>query len=218
MVYLSRHMHRPRRVLLVRHGKPEFPEAKHYMYGHTDYALSEEGQLQAEQLGRVFSNISFDRVVTSDLTRAKRTAEIIVEQNWQVTPGIEVHPQYREIFMGEWEGVTTDRIQKQFPELYEARGRDITSVSAPGGETFEELKSRSMLAFKSLLEEPSRSHNILLVAHGGFFWALLCELFGLPLGKIFSFRHDYCGVHVIGEVEDHLSLVSYNWTPSLGGF
>ena len=64
-------------IFLLRHGKPAFPDARSYIYGHTDYALCDEGIAQARRIGDALANVSMDRIVSSDLARARQTAEIV---------------------------------------------------------------------------------------------------------------------------------------------
>jgi bisphosphoglycerate-dependent phosphoglycerate mutase len=65
------------RIFLLRHGKPDFPDARSYIYGQTDFPLSPLGVKQAKTLGRALSGIPMGRIVASDLVRASGTAEIV---------------------------------------------------------------------------------------------------------------------------------------------
>ena len=69
-----------RRLYLMRHGTPEFPEGGPYIYGRTDYPLSELGKEDAENLGK-FLNTELKRpftVYTSPLKRAHDTATPLI--------------------------------------------------------------------------------------------------------------------------------------------
>ena len=65
------------RVFMLRHGEPKFPDGRSYLYGRTDYPLSDAGVVQAERMGAAMASIRMDRIVASDLVRAVRTAEIV---------------------------------------------------------------------------------------------------------------------------------------------
>ena len=67
-------------LVLVRHGQSIW-NAQNRFTGWTDVELSEKGIDEAEEAGRQLSQINFGVVHTSDLIRAQRTAEIIMELN-----------------------------------------------------------------------------------------------------------------------------------------
>ena len=66
-------------IFMLRHGKPEFPGEGSYIYGHTDYPLSELGRSQARRIGEALSGIKMDRVISSNLSRAAETARIVAD-------------------------------------------------------------------------------------------------------------------------------------------
>ena len=41
----------------------------------------------------------------------------------------------REVSVGRWEGLSFAEIRERWPELYEARGENMSSVAPPGGES-----------------------------------------------------------------------------------
>ena len=61
---------------LVRHATSLWNE-KGIIQGHKNPELSEAGIKEAEELARKFKGVRFDLAYSSDLLRAKRTAEII---------------------------------------------------------------------------------------------------------------------------------------------
>ena len=212
------------KIFMVRHGKPDFPDLESYIYGHTDYPLSETGKEQARGLAEALSGVLFDRAVSSDLARAHETARIIMDHQSERKTALEARSDFREIYMGDWEGMNKKHIAEQFSELFEIRGKSLSSVSAPGGENFTQLQERAAKALWSVLSECGEEKNILMVAHGGFFWSLICLLFKMGLDDIFSFGFDYCGVHLL---ERRVSaefdradfrLMRYNWSPRLENY
>ncbi len=208
------------RIFMLRHGEPEFPDGRSYLYGQTDYPLSDSGVVQAERMGAAMAPIRMDRIVASDLVRAVRTAEIVASH--QCSPvGVELDSGLREIDMGEWDGLPKERVAEEFPALFLRRGEDLINVAPPGGETFQELQSRVLAAFSRILEGSAEEKNLLLVAHGGVFWSIVSYLFDIPLGDLFRFPLDFCSVHVIGFSErasnrwGKFRFLRYNWAPDL---
>ena len=84
------------RLLLVRHGESTW-NAEHRLQGQADPPLSELGREQAEALLPFLDGIP-DRRLSSDLTRAVQTAELLG------LAGAPTDPRWREIDIGEWAG------------------------------------------------------------------------------------------------------------------
>ena len=84
-----------KRVYLIRHGLPEFPEGRRQCIGSTDLPLSGEGMLQASEMARALSGVS--AVFSSPLTRAVETARAI-RSDFAILEGL------RELDYGQWEG------------------------------------------------------------------------------------------------------------------
>lgn len=61
---------------IVRHGETEW-NVKGLVQGHTDIPLTKKGKRQARQLAKKLSRINFNAVFSSDLLRAKQTAQLI---------------------------------------------------------------------------------------------------------------------------------------------
>ena len=78
------------RLILIRHGQSVW-NATNRFTGWTDVELSEKGVIEAEEAGRQLSGIRIDVVHTSDLIRAQRTAEIVMQQNESFGEAIPTH-------------------------------------------------------------------------------------------------------------------------------
>jgi broad specificity phosphatase PhoE len=87
-------------IYLVRHGRTDWNE-KGLIQGHTNIALNQEGKIQAENLARELKHIKFDKVFSSDLARAKQTAEIIALEH---KLSVETSKALRERNFGKYEG------------------------------------------------------------------------------------------------------------------
>src|SRR5258708_33688739 len=101
------------RLYLIRHGEVE-GAAEGKLLGRTDVPLSERGLEQSRQLAEVLSRARISAVYSSDLQRARMTAEIIAK------PGnlkVQESPAWREIDMGEWECRTISMLHNEAPEM-----------------------------------------------------------------------------------------------------
>src|SRR5438105_13043070 len=87
-----------RRLWLVRHGLTEW-KAQQRFCGHSDIPLSAQGRVQARWLARQLQDEAISTLYTSDLVRARETAEIIASQS---TPRLQVKVSagWREIDFG----------------------------------------------------------------------------------------------------------------------
>src|ERR671929_2443690 len=89
----------PDRLILVRHGESTW-NAEERLQGQLDPPLSERGREQSRALAAAVDLTGFppERIVCSDLTRARETAELL-----GVAPG-RYDERWREIDIGEWGG------------------------------------------------------------------------------------------------------------------
>ncbi|MDD4159852.1 MAG: histidine phosphatase family protein [Synergistaceae bacterium] len=199
------------KIYLIRHAKPELPYEGKIYYGSTDYPLSKEGIMTAKNLSDGLKNINANAVFSSDLKRSVDTAEIALSGkacNIKQVSGL------REIHLGEWEGRTFDEVRSEWNDIYEKRGASFDSVRPPGGESFKDLQKRTVPAFKEILDN-NPSGNILIFAHGGVIWTLMCNYFCFKLNDIFYYPMDFCGIHLIERSGEFMKLIKYNWTPNL---
>lgn len=146
-------------LILVRHGETDW-NAQHRWQGHSDTPLNDAGRKQAGVLAGVLEPV--DAVYSSDLARARETAEILAERI-----GLEVRldPRLRERGFGAWEGLTTDEIESSFPDE-QRRWRAGIGAGAHDAEPFDVFAAR----VGSFVEDVGRRHvgeEVLVVAHGG---------------------------------------------------
>ncbi len=137
------------RVLIVRHGVTLWNKEARYQ-GQTDIPLSEDGIAQAQAVGKRLAAEPVCRVYSSDLSRAKVTADIIAQHHH-----IEVKTdrRLREMFFGEWEGLTFDEIGAKWPGLRDRWLKDPVNLRPPGGESASDLISRVLEAMRDIYSE-----------------------------------------------------------------
>ncbi|MGH7458466.1 MAG: histidine phosphatase family protein [Longimicrobiaceae bacterium] len=178
------------KLTLVRHAPTAWNEAKRYQ-GWGDLGLSTVGRARARRLAERLQGRRFDRVVCSDLRRARETAELIV-------PGQEVtcDLRLREMNFGAWEGLTRGECRKRFGERYRAWTKDPTTHPPPGGETLAGFEERVRRAADEL---PSAG-TCLAVGHAGTMRILLSRALGVPFAATMRLRISGCA---LTEVELH---------------
>lgn len=145
----------------VRHGLTELNRDKR-VGGLLDVPLIEKGRHQALQARESFDGTPFDVVVSSPLSRALETAEIITGVGRE---DIVVEGGCIERSFGEMEGLTADQVRVRFPQVrYMRVGHINYSLNPPGGETFEQLHERAK-GFLDCLLKTHGGKRILLFAH-----------------------------------------------------
>lgn len=194
-------------LYLVRHGAIALPTERSYI-GQIDTPLSEEGVAQTQALRKWLQTVRFARVISSDLQRTQRTAEMIASDS---DCGLEADRDLREISLGKWEGRNFSEVQQRFPVEFAARGRDIENWRPPGGESFADCRERVMGALRSILD--NTRGNILLVAHAGVNRLILCDVLGVAVANLHSIGQDYGCLNIIEFSATRTRLKLLNFTP-----
>ena len=180
------------RVYLIRHGELEGAAAGK-LIGRTDTPLSKRGLEQSHQLAEGLSAAGLTSVYSSDLQRARITAQMIAERsNLKVQP----NSAWREIDMGQWEGRTMSSLHDEAPELIAQLFNDPASFEYPGGESFACFTARVLKAVDQLLMT-HKSGEVVLVAHGGVCRAIIGSALGIPAKNWLRLAQDYGCLNVI---------------------
>lgn len=147
-----------RTFYLIRHGQPQQHRDKIFL-GQTDVPLSDTGIKQAEELRAKLPD-GIGRIYSSDLKRAKQTAQIISGEVTEVKG-------FREMNLGSWDGRYIEDIKREYPKLYEKRGKTLFSFKTGNkAENFYDLQYRTVKALTDILKKDD-SRDIFIVAHSG---------------------------------------------------
>ena len=171
------------RLVLVRHGQTDWNAGGRFQ-GQADIPLNAHGVEQAATLALAMADLAPDRLVTSDLVRARATADAIA-----VACGVgvvEVDPGLREIDVGAWQGRTPEDVTREFPWFPEAlrEGRDFRRSDT--GETATEAGERVRDALDAAAGRHS-GETIVVVGHGLALRIGLTFLLGLDFAHSFLF-------------------------------
>jgi len=178
-------------IYLLRHGTVKGSEQRQFI-GGTDTPLAEKGRKQAREWRRLLHKIEFETIYCSDLKRSEVTARIIAGD--RPVP-IRAIPEFREICLGQWEGLSMDFVRRRFPEQWRLRGENLADCPPPGGESFRELSNRVVPAFEAIAGK-LRGHGF-FIAHAGVNRVILSHLLGMPLTNIFRLSQDYGALNII---------------------
>ena len=163
------------RLLLVRHGETLLNEQGRFQ-GHGDARLSERGRRQAAALARVLQHEEIDAAYSSDLSRARQTAEIITAGRMSRMVSV---PALREIAFGDWEGLTYAEIQQKDSDNLRRWERDPAANPPPGGEGLEAIDQR-VGSFLNRMRDRHPGATVLIATHGGPIRLIACRALGVP--------------------------------------
>lgn len=166
-----------RMVVLLRHGQTDYNVAGR-MQGHIDSTLTPDGVAQAEAAAPDIAKVRPDRIISSDLSRARDTAEQV---GGACGLPVALDERLRETHLGEWQGRTITEIEQDHPGAI-ATWRSDPSWAPPGGESRIDVVRRSRPVVEEVDEELAdvRGATAVLVAHGGLIAGLVCGLMALP--------------------------------------
>ncbi len=180
------------RLLLTRHGESEYNNTRRFA-GFVDIGLTDTGRYQAERLRERLTAEKIDTVYTSNLKRARMTAEIIVTGR---DLNIIECPELSEISYGEVEGLTFTEIKQRYPTLADQIRRSDLTMEFPGGEKFPDFIKR-VESFKQRLVKHGEGESVLIVAHGGPLRTLLLSLLGISQESWWQLRIDNASLSIL---------------------
>lgn len=165
-------------LLLIRHGETDFNRALRFQ-GHVDVPLNVQGRAQAERLAERLRDEPIDGLVSSDLRRARETAEPLLRQR----PGLALATDaaWREQGFGVIEGLTAQEIRQQHPPLWQSWLRHDPDDAPPGGESARDFHARVWRAL-SALASAYAGRRVVVVTHGGVLDRIWRGVHALPLG------------------------------------
>lgn len=150
------------RLLAVRHGETAWNAAGR-IQGQLDIGLNETGLWQAGQLAAALCEEPIDAIYSSDLARARQTAEPLARQ---IGLPLRLDPGLRERAFGAFQGLTFDEIAIRWPDASRAWRQRDPDFAPPGGESLRVFLARAVGTVERLAAlHPGQT--IAVVSHGG---------------------------------------------------
>src|SRR5262245_17517395 len=177
---------------MLRHGSVEGAETRRFI-GHLDVPLSPLGEAQLAAVARRLARLELAAVYSSDLCRARRSAEIIGAPHGLAPISV---PELREFSMGRWEGLTGDEIRALDGEAFRAWMADVSGYRFPDGESLADLEARAWPAFEQIVDR-YRGGTVAVVAHGGTNRMILCRALGLGAARLLAVAQDYAALSIV---------------------
>lgn len=160
-------------IYLIRHGR------QCSKLCNVDVELAPEGREQADLLGQRLKTYDIEAVYSSDLIRARETADII---NKHLNKPRVIDERWQEANFGGMTGLTNDEMREKYGDFLEKRATMTEDIPYPdGGENCRMVFERSFEALKDLIKE--NYENVCVVTHGGVIRALLTGIVGADYAK-----------------------------------
>ncbi|MBC7663312.1 MAG: histidine phosphatase family protein [Caulobacter sp.] len=178
----------PPRLFLIRHGETAWTLTGQHT-GRTDLALTSHGEDEARALAPSLNRIDFSHVLTSPLLRARETCVLT-----GLAPAARIEPDLAEWDYGDFEGLHSDDIRKQWP------GWNVFRDGCPGGESAAEVSERA----DRIAEQIAALHgNVALFSHGQFSCSLAVRWIGLAIIEAHHFSLATASISVLGSNPNH---------------
>lgn len=171
-------------LFIFRHGETDWNKESRFQ-GHTDIPLNAKGIAQAQELAVEVKSIQPEIILTSDLNRAKHTAQIVNESLG--VPVIE-SPMLRECRLGEPEGMLRSEIDQKYGAIAWQKWLSVKSVdqdfSFPKGESKREHLQRQVNFIELFMSNHSNVSRVAISTHGGSLRRLVHHCQNAPLEPI----------------------------------
>jgi broad specificity phosphatase PhoE len=190
-------------IALLRHARTDL----HGRFcGHLDPGLSAKGREQIPTIIRGLSQIVPRAIWSSDLRRAKETAEPVAKHfglDYKTSPG------FREMNFGRWEGITWKEVELQYPDDAGAWAKFFPHHRPPGGESFLELQARAVAQLGQLAKDAEPGCT-LVVTHAGFIRTAVAWVLGVPDERISRIGQNYGALTILEKLGNHWSVTALN--------
>lgn len=188
------------KLFMVRHGQTT-GNVSGLIYGQVDYPLTEKGRMQAAAIHPILNAIRFDKVYSSDLSRAVETQKIAV-------PGVDGirTPLLREFDVGLLTNMPYAEAEfKYAAELETARTEGYDWF---GGESYEQILDRLRKFLQMLEKDPCE--NVVAFTHNGMLGFMLQLVLGVKFSRT-AVKSANCAIQVFEYDGRQWKLLAWNY-------
>ena len=200
-------------LLVIRHGETDW-NRQHRFQGQIDVPLNDIGRAQAGRLGRRLADEPVDVLISSDLQRARSTADAVA-QACGLQPMVD--PLWREQGFGVLEGLDVPTIRSRHADLWSSWTRHDADYALPGGgESNTIFHARVMRALQAVLAGHA-GRRVVVVTHGGVLDMLWRTAHALPLHGARVCNIPNTGINRLRWVDNGLQILQWADADHLGG-
>ena len=201
------------RIFLIRHGETEW-NASGRLQGTSNVQLSMVGLHQARLLAKHAPFNSADAIYSSDLIRARTTAEILAAR---FKLKVQVLPELRETSFGDWEGQAIKTLAEEANCGFESFFIDPENCHPPNGETFVDCQIRMVNVLRKIIAK-HEGCRVIVVSHGAAIRLLLCAALGMPIKKMWAISQFNMALNVLRVDDGNITVELLNSTLHLYNF
>lgn len=172
------------KLVIVRHGQSQW-NLENRFTGWIDIDLSPAGLEEAKKAGEKLKGYKFDEAFTSDLIRAQRTLDVILDAIGQKDIPVTKDKALNERMYGDLQGLNKDECREKFGADQVKIWRRSYDTPPPNGESLKNTADRVLPYYSEKIEpELKAGKNILISAHGNSLRALIMYLEKLSKDEI----------------------------------
>ena len=175
---------------LIRHGQTDWNREPARCLGWAEIGLNETGRAQARDQGRALRGRGLELIVSSHLSRARETAELIREELGGDVPLV-LDPRLAETHRGDWESRLFAEIRLEDAETWRRYREHPEGFRFPAGESLADQQRRVLAALRDVARD---GRATLVVTHGGSIRLVRCFLDGRGLAAFHDSSHADGGV------------------------
>lgn len=197
-------------LVLLRHGQSQW-NLENRFTGWVDVDLSPLGEEEAHKAGEALkkTGIKFDRLFTSVLKRAMRTADIAWEvAGFEAVP-VERHQALNERMYGDLQGLNKAETAEKYGKEQVHQWRRSYDINPPGGESLKDTAARTIPYYQEKIESfVKNGENVLVAAHGNSLRSLVMFLDDLSKEEVLELNIP-TGNPLVYEFEDGKIVKKY---------
>lgn len=161
------------KLVIVRHGESWW-NAQGKWTGTTDIRLSPKGIQEAELMGKVLHDLSFDHAFVSEQIRTTETLQGVLKASPTPNVPVAVAPALNERDYGTYTGKNKWQVKEEIGEAAFQNLRRSWDYPVPEGETIKAVYERAVPFYLStILPLLTAGESVLIVAHGNSIRALI---------------------------------------------
>jgi len=200
------------RVCVIRHGETDW-NAERRIQGHRDLPLNATGLAQAAALARRLADLRVDAIFSSDLQRARQTAQPLAEA---LGVQLQLEPDLRERNFGCCEGKTIDEVMTGDAVVAHGLSARNPDFVLPGGESLLQHWVRIEACFERFAARHA-GQTIVVVSHGGVLDLIYRRACGVPIERPRDFPLPNASVNWLAVGSGCWQLESWGETAHLEG-
>ena len=196
------------KLVLVRHGETEWNKLGKFQ-GHCDISLNSRGMAQARETARAVVAWQHSAVYSSPLNRTMQVAQEISQLGGMPVLGV---AGFRELSLGDLEGVTGEEMRLSWPEVYSAWNDDPAAVTMPNGESLRDLQDRAWNSLVELEHAHPQDDTLIIVSHNFAIRTMVGKVLGMSLSNFHRMSLSVSSICVIESDQRGHRLMCYNST------